>query len=69
MTERITGTFPHQFGEDFARLYHEHIAKIKRLDRGGDSRPVKKIKEQVPVTYDKDNLVDQTEQEYDDDYL
>ena len=67
MTQQTTGTFPHQFGEDFARFYEKHIAEIKRPDQGDDSRKVKMIREQVPVTYDKDNLVDQTEPEsYDD---
>lgn len=61
MTQQTTGTFPHQFGEDFARLYDKHVAEMKRPDRAGDRGAVKMLKETVPVIYDKDNLVDQTD--------
>ena len=69
MTQQSTGTFPHQFGEDFVRAYEKCIAEFKRLDRGGDSQKVKAIKEQVPVSYDEEELVDQTEEaSYDDQF-
>ena len=69
MTQQSTGSFPHQFGEDFVRSYEKHIAEFKRLGRGGDSQRVKAIKEQAPVSYDEEELVDQTEEaSYDDQF-
>ena len=69
MTQQSTGTFPHQFGEDFVRSYEKHIAEFKRLERGGDSQKVQAIKEPVPVSYDQEELVDQTEEaSYDDQF-
>ena len=69
MTQQSTGTFPHQFGEDFVRSYEKHIAEFKRLDRGGDGQKVQAIKEHVPAAYDQEELVDQTEEAtYDDQF-
>lgn len=62
MTQQSSGTFPHQFGEDFVRYYEKHHAAFKA---GGISRDTQRIpvkQEQMPVQYDKDNLVDQTEE-------
>ena len=41
MTQQSTGSFPHQFGEDFVRSYEKHIAEFKRLGRGGDNQKAK----------------------------
>ena len=69
MTQQSTGAFPHQFGEDFVRAYEKHIAEFKRLGRNGDTRKAKTIKEQAPVSYDQEELVDQTEEaSYDDQF-
>jgi len=69
MTQQSTGSFPHQFGEDFVRSYEKHISEFKRLGRGGDSQKANAIKEQAPVAYDQEELVDQTEEaSYDDQF-
>lgn len=61
MTQSSSGTFPHQFSEEFVRSYEKHIAEYKRLERHGDapnkSRPVENVPE---VSSDNDELVDQT---------
>lgn len=62
MTQQSTGSFPHQFGEDFVRSYEKHIADFRRGEVDRSTRRMSPSDLQVPVTYDKDNLVDQTEE-------
>jgi len=62
MTQQSTGAFPHQFGEDFVRAYEQHLAELKRGDQHKETRRMKPTEMQLPATYDKDNLVDQTEE-------
>ncbi len=69
MTQQSTGSFPHQFGEDFVRSYEKQIAEFKRLGRGGDNQKANAIKEQAPIAYDQEELVHQTEEAtYDDQF-
>ena len=62
MTQQSTGAFPHQFGEDFVRTYEKHLADLKRGGQHKETRQMKPTEMQLPATYDKDNLVDQTEE-------
>jgi predicted component of type VI protein secretion system len=62
MTQQSTGTFPHQFGEDFVRAYEEHLAEFKAGGVSRDTQRISSVKDDMPVQYDKDNLVDQTEE-------
>lgn len=61
MTEQSIGTLPHQFAEDFVRAYEKHIAEAERLQK--QAKPKKKpVIEKVTTSYDKEELVDQTEE-------
>ena len=62
MTQQSTGSFPHQFGEDFVRSYEQSVADLKRGAQARDTRRMHTDDLQAPVVYDKDNLVDQTEE-------
>jgi len=62
MTQSGSGKFPHQFSEEFVRSYEKQIAEYKRLERKSDSPKVKKIAEAVPVKFDGEELIDQTEE-------
>jgi predicted component of type VI protein secretion system len=62
MTEKSIGSLPHQFGEDFVRAYEKHLVEFKRMDNGTKRQKKQPIKEQVPVSYDEEELVDQTEE-------
>jgi predicted component of type VI protein secretion system len=62
MTQQSVGTLPHQFGEDFVRAYEKHLVEFKRMDNGTRRQKKQPIKEQVPVSHDEEELVDQTEE-------
>jgi predicted component of type VI protein secretion system len=62
MTELSVGTLPHQFAEDFARAYEKHIAQAERLERQGRKPKAKPLQQKAPVSHDKEELVDQTEE-------
>jgi predicted component of type VI protein secretion system len=61
MTEQSIGTLPHQFAEDFVRAYEKHIAQAERLERQASKPKPRPIKEKSPVSFDGEELVDQTE--------
>ncbi len=63
MTQKSIGAFPQQFGDDFVRSYQKLIADFARGEPAVDSKKAPAIPQQAPVEYDKDNLVDQTEDE------
>ncbi len=60
MTQPGSGKFPHQFSEEFVRAYERQLAEFKRVDRKGDSQKASKM--QDTVKFDKEELVDQTEE-------
>ena len=62
MTQRRTGAFPHQFGENFVHAYDNYIAECNRAEHAADRQKTQAIKEQAPVSYDKEELVDQTKE-------
>jgi predicted component of type VI protein secretion system len=61
MTEQNIGTLPHQFAEDFVRAYEKHIADAERLESQGSKPKKKPLQEKAPVSFDGEELVDQTE--------
>lgn len=61
MTQSGSGKFPHQFSEEFVRSYEKHIAEFKRLDRNSEQPKVTRLPD-VPVKFDEDELIDQTEE-------
>jgi len=63
LTQQGAGTYPQQFGEDFATAYANCMAERKRTGGADEHRKTQVVEEQVPVSYDKDNLVDQTEEQ------
>ena len=71
MTQPGSGQFPHHFGEEFVRAYEKQISEYKRLGRGvGDTQKVDRNKLPEPtVSFDGEELVDQTEEaNYDDQF-
>ncbi len=62
MTQSSSGKFPHQFSEEFVRSYEKHIAEYKRLERHGDSPKSRPAANAPIVTFDEEELVDQTEE-------
>ena len=62
MTQQCIGTLPHQFGEDFVRAYEKHITDSRRQMRAEDHQKTQVMQEKVPVVYDEEELVDQTEE-------
>jgi type VI secretion system FHA domain protein len=63
MTQSSSGKFPHQFSEEFVRSYEKNIADFKRLERHGDVKPKKRDGQDEPqVTFDQEELIDQTEE-------
>jgi predicted component of type VI protein secretion system len=61
MTEQSVGTLPHQFAEDFVRAYEKHITQAERLERQGKKPQAQPVQEKSPVSFDGEELVDQTE--------
>ncbi len=64
MTQPGSGQFPHHFGEEFVSAYEKQIAEYKRLESGvGDTQKIDRNKLPEPkVSYDGEELVDQTEE-------
>jgi predicted component of type VI protein secretion system len=63
MTQSSSGKFPHQFSEEFVRSYEKNIADFKRLERHGDVKPKQRDGQDEPqVTFDQEELIDQTEE-------
>lgn len=61
MTQQGAGKFPHQFSEEFVRCYEKQLAEFKRLERKVDGPKVSPLVDQT-ARYDKEELVDQTEE-------
>lgn len=61
MTQSGSGKFPHQFSEEFVRSYERQIAEFKRLERKTESPKVARLGS-APVAFDKEELIDQTEE-------
>jgi predicted component of type VI protein secretion system len=62
MTQSGSGKFPRQFSEEFVRSYETHIADYKRLERKSKRPEGKNATEAAPVSYDGEELPDQTEE-------
>ncbi|MFQ6005024.1 MAG: type VI secretion system-associated FHA domain protein TagH [Woeseia sp.] len=61
MTQRVSGQFPHVFGEEFVREYERQIAESKRLDSGaGDSRRVDAVEPVAEAPAEDEPLQDQS---------